>query len=293
MTKTTWNLINSRLGHAERKGEEFAQVAHRSGVPLDPFALARSEHPLLKFTLGDFRDAFDGQLEYHRKQNRFLLFLNTKYDTGQSPGEHHPRTRFSMGHELAHYFLEPHRAYLIRGGKSHGSESEFKSDALVEREADAFAAGLLMPSFLFSPRVNKTEPDFDVIQEVASDFQTSILSTAIRTVQLSHFPCGLACIRQSSLAWMFCSNSLIEAGCYPGERGSLPPETALMAWKEAEGGGLTNRTKEGVVGDWFRTYDATSRESIFVYEHYFSIPVMNSLLVLLTLDEDDLAQEED
>ncbi|QDU57528.1 ImmA/IrrE family metallo-endopeptidase [Aeoliella mucimassa] len=293
MTKTTWNLINSRLGHAERKGEEVAEVAHQNGLPIDPFAIARSEHPLLKFTLGDFHDAFDGQLEYHRKHNRFLIFLNTKYDIGQFPGEHHPRTRFSMGHELAHYYLEPHRAYLIGGGNSHGSESEFKSDELVEREADAFAAGLLMPNWLFSPRVNKTEPSFDLIQQVASEFQTSMLSTAIRTVQLSHFPCGLACVRQSSLAWMFCSTPLIEAGCYPGERGSNLPETALLAWKEHENGNLSNRTKDGVVGDWFRTYDATSLESTYVCEHYFSIPVMNSLLVLLTVDEDDLADEEE
>ena len=288
MTKKTWNLINSRLAHAERIGEEYAGVAHDASLPVDPFAIARSEHPLLKFTTGNFHDAFDGQLEYHRKQNRFLLFLNTKYDTDLSPGEHHPRTRFSMAHELGHYFLEPHRAYLMGGGKSHGSESEFKSDTLVEQEADSFAAGLLMPSRLFSPQVNKTEPTFDTIRDAASVFETSILSTAIRTVQLSHFPCGLACIRQSSLAWMFCSAPLIETGCYPGERGAGLTSTAMQAWKQSELGGLSMQSKEGTVADWFRTYDAEGLESISVLEHYFPIPVMSSLLILLTLDEDDL-----
>jgi len=288
MTKTTWNLIDSRLRHAERIGEEYAAIAHTAGLPIDPFSIARSEHPLLNLISDDFRDAFDGQLEYHRKKNRFLLFLNTKYDANLGPDEHHPRTRFSLAHELAHYFLEPHRAYLMGNGNSHSSESEFKSYSVIEREADAFAAGLLMPSRLFSPKVNKQEPSFELIREVAVDFETSILSTAIRTVQLSHFPCGLACIRQSSLAWMFCSTPLIEAGCYPAERDNMPPATATATWKNLEGDGLS--THEGRVGEWFRTYDTEDRESTFVTEQYFPIPVMNSLLALLTLNEDDLIE---
>ena len=288
MTKTTWNLINSRIGYAERKGEEYAAVAHRGDLPIDPFAVARSENPLLKFTTGDFGDAFDGQLEYHRKQNRFLLFLNTKYNSDLAPGDHHPRTRFSMGHELAHYYLDSHRAYLMGGGESHGSESEFKSDAIFEREADAFAAGLLMPSRLFSSVVNKTEPTFDTICDAASVFETSILSTAIRTAQLSHFPCGLACIRQSSLAWMFCSAPLIEAGCYPGDRGTGLPTTAMQAWKESEMRGLSTQPKVSKVADWFRTFGDNQLAQVYVEEHYFSIPIMENMLVLLTIGEDNL-----
>jgi len=289
MKKTTWNLINSRLGHAERLGEDYANVASNDDLPIDPFGVAQSESPLLKYTTGDFRDAFDGQLEYHRKQNRFLLFLNTKYDAKQFSGEHHPRTRFSMAHELAHYYLPPHRAYLMSGGNSHMSKSEFTSDAIVEREADSFAAGLLMPSKLFSPKVNRAEPNFDIICQVASECQTSILSTAIRTVRLSHFPCGLACIQQSQVAWMFCSDSLIDAGCYPGERGCSVPLHTADAWKELEQGRTSTTPKEATVADWFRTYDSDSHDSTVVIEHYFPIPILNSLLVLLTIDEDDLS----
>ncbi len=87
-------------------------------------------------------------MEYHRSRNRFLLLYNTKYDAYLLPGQHHPRTRFSIAHELGHYFLEPHRAYLRRTGKSHPSKGEFLSDRTIEMEADAFAAGLLMPSAL-------------------------------------------------------------------------------------------------------------------------------------------------
>ncbi len=58
---------------------------------------------MLLLRSGDYRSKFDGQIEYHRANNRFLLFYNTKYDDPQT-GEHHPRTRFSFGHELGHYF---------------------------------------------------------------------------------------------------------------------------------------------------------------------------------------------
>ena len=62
-------------------------------------------------------------------------------------GRHHPRTRFSICHELGHYFIERHHDDLVNGEPPHGSSGEFKNGvAEGEREADAFASSLLLPT---------------------------------------------------------------------------------------------------------------------------------------------------
>lgn len=75
--------------------------------PIDPLAVVRSERRLIKARGGILGNRYDGKLEYDRSRNLFLLFFNTKYDV--VPGLHHPRTRFSIAHELGHYFIEHHR----------------------------------------------------------------------------------------------------------------------------------------------------------------------------------------
>lgn len=290
---TTWKQIEARLRSANNLGEEISELHGEGTLPVNPFLIARSERPLLKLMTEDFRDAFDGQLEYHKNHNRFILFLNTKYDAGLPNHQHHPRTRFSLRHELGHYFLDSHRGYLMGVGKSHGSTREFRTGQLVEREADAFAAGLLMPSRLARPIINQAEPSIDRILNTADRFQTSVVSTAIRTVQLSDFPCGIVGIRNGQIAWTFPSQALIDAGCYPGERGGDLTANAAEQWERFRIGISDRDTCEGRVRDWFRTYDREHLELIYLTEAYFPVPVMDTLLVLLTLDESDLFEEDD
>lgn len=294
MTQTmTWKLINARIRKAEETGEEYASLQGISEPPVDPFELAESESPLLKVLTGDFQDAFDGQLECHGARKRFLLFLNTKYDMTLRAGKHHPRTRFSLAHELAHYFLESHRAFLMGGGTAHGSRSEYRSEPIVEREADAFASGLLMPRHLIRRFVNQDELSFERIGDLAKHFETSVVSTAIRSVHVSHFPCAIAGIREGSVKWCFLSESLIDAGCYPGDREILSSSTARTRWEEFRLGTFTQCESDGHIGEWFCTYDKEHLNRIYLSEEYLAVPVMETLLVLLTIAEDDLFEEED
>jgi hypothetical protein len=261
-------------------------------APIDPARVADSESPILIVKSGDYRDRFDGQLEYHRGKNRFLLFYNTKY--GRPPsGERHPRTRFSFAHELGHYFIERHRAYLMRGAPPHGSKSEFLLDVTLEREADAFASGLLMPAQLMRREVNQGELTLQRLEGIADTFNTSLLSTTIRGVQLSDFPCAVVAARDACVAWSFLSPSLKEAGCYPLPAGSPLPSSGKRLWDELTKGSRPPYQRDGMLTEWFRTYDKEDLFGVLVHLEATWISSMETFLMLLTADENDLIVQEE
>jgi hypothetical protein len=283
-----WLAENQLLEKAVKHAGEILGVFGVRTVPVDPFDLAQNEEKRLQVILGDFRGRFDGQLEYHRSRGRFLMFVNTKYDTRLAPGLHHPRTRFSAAHELAHFYLDRHRTYLMKGGQPHGSKNEFTADPNVEREADAFAAGLLMPERLFAPRVNEDPLTLARVEELAADFETSLVSTAIRAILVSHFPCAVIGVRDGWVAWQFLSESLIKAGCYPHPRGLVQSPTALQCWRAFVTGTTVRATNEQYAKFWFQTYERTRLQRLPVTEHFLPVPVMDTLIILLTIPEDEL-----
>ena len=256
--------------------------------PIDPFAIALDESPFLKVGGRDFGERFDGKLRYDSAKRRFGLMYNTKYDAGLPPGEHNPRTRFSVAHELGHYFIEHHHAYYTHGGKTHASINEFRSGVTIEREADAFAASLLLPSHLVSPIINRQQLSIEKIHEIAREFQTSRLSTAIRCVQLSHFHSAIAGIREGAIAWMFPSSALKDSKIY--RRSGHLPEGAYQPWFEFNMGNGKPLQRDGHATDWFAVYDERLEDQ-YVTEAYLPVKKLGTLLVLLTFDEQAMFPE--
>jgi len=290
MTAMTWK---AEQWAQEKAGQQAEGIVHRMGLsyPIEPLKVAKEEYPLLRAGGRDFADRFDGKLRYVSDKRCFVLMYNTKYDLGYRPGTHHPRTCFSIAHELGHYFIEHHHAYLTHGGNSHASINEFRSKIKIEREADAFAASLLLPSHLAKPIINAGELSVSRLEAIADQFQTSLVSTAIRSVQLSHFPCALAGIRERSIAWMFPSEPLIEAGIYPNK--GMLPRNAQESWATFQVGVSSQSENEGQVLDWFNTYEKDELGRVHVTEEYIPVPRMGTLLVLLTMDEGDVFCETD
>jgi hypothetical protein len=276
----------------DERAEEIIEALKITSPPVDPLAIVRSEAPLLLAIGDDFKNRFDGELRYHPKKNRFILFYNTKYDVGRTGL--HPRTRFSIAHELGHYFIERHHSYLFHRGRPHPSKGEFADERQIEREADTFAASLLMPSRMMG-RLLDGEPTFAKVRRLADTFQTSVVSTAIRCVQLSDFPCALAAVRDSSVAWMVASQPLIKGGCYPRSKLPLASRTSRERWLTFQAGGDPAGSKDALVEHWFETYEREGLDDIVLSEEYQAVRSMGTMLVLLTLDEDDLfpADEEE
>jgi hypothetical protein len=162
---------------------------------------------------------------------------------------------------------------------------------VIEKEADAFAASLLLPTHLVRPIINQNNLSLGAIDRIAGDFGTSRVSTAIRSVQLSHFPCAVAGIRNGAVAWMFPSEPLIEAGIYPN-RGVMP-DNARAPWDRCQMGMPGDWKDDGQVRDWFKTYDRAHYEEVYVQEEYISVSSMGTLLVLLTIDESEIFSDDD
>lgn len=291
-SKLEWKATETRLQRVRESAEEIVDRMQLP-APVDPLIIAADEKAMLRVKGGDFRNRFDGQLEYHPTKRRFVLFYNTKYDSGLPPGKHHTRTRFSIGHELGHYFIENHRAHFLKGGNTHPSRGEFISDVVMERDADVFASALLIPTRLAGPIVNEEELSITRVEEIASCFETSLVSTMLRCVQLSDYPCAVVGVQDGAIAWSFCSQALIEAGLYPPERGATGSPECIDQWSAYQSGIAKKTRGSAFARQWFRTYDRDYLESIHVDEYYLPVYSMKTLLVLLSMPADEIPQNDD
>jgi len=153
--------------------------------PVNPFHIAREEGIILK---PGICPGYDGRLEYIPNRARWILF----YATGD---ESDPRTRFTIAHELGHYYIEEH-ANIIRAGQPHASHiDELGQRQRREEEANEFASDLLMPESLFGRAI--TDVAFDVLDRLCGMFGTSRASTARKMVQLTNHALSIVFIRDS------------------------------------------------------------------------------------------------
>ena len=155
--------------------EELAEFVAESTFPnsrIEPEQIA--DRLAVTYNYGHYENAFDGLLQYY--ENTFHIFGNL--DRVYSSRD--PRARFTFSHELGHYFIDEHRNALIGDVGPHASFTDYQSDNPAEREADSFAAALLMPTKRFNSAVKKRPPSMQSIRELAEQFGTSYSSTAIR-----------------------------------------------------------------------------------------------------------------
>jgi len=120
-----------------------------------------------------------------------------------------------------------------------------------------------------------------------------VTSTARRSIELSDFPCALIGVREGRVAFTFHSRALIEGGCYPRPRGSELPPAARPKWKGFLDGAVSGEIGQAFARDWCQTYDNDRASDASVEEYYYGVPSMQTLLVLLTVPEEDLFPDTD
>ena len=188
---------------------EIAELAeavadeHCPKVPIDPEAIAAAKGITLSF--GNYGEAFDGMLEH--AGGRFHVFCNVDRVGPRDA----PRARFTLAHELGHYYIDEHRNALLAGrAPAHGSQCDHESPILAEREADHFAANLLMPAGRFAPKAKAATPGLEGVLRLAGAFGTSLTSTAIRYAACDPLPCAAIKWDWSGAAWKVLSSGAFQ-----------------------------------------------------------------------------------
>ncbi len=165
-----------RVTLAKRKAEAFLREEGIEALPVDPFAIASSRDIVVK-PKPDATEGVSGMLLRHGDVFGILYATHIQSEGFQ---------RFSIAHELGHYFLDGHIDYVLpKGSQVHASHAGFVSGDPYELEADNFAAGLLMPERPFKRSLEKCEPGTSTVESMANLCRTSLTATAIRYAELT------------------------------------------------------------------------------------------------------------
>jgi IrrE N-terminal-like domain len=214
---------------------------------IEPSRIAQNKGITVSF--GPYEDAFDGLLEY--KGGRFHIYCNLdRVETSDSP-----RARFTLAHELGHFYIDEHRNALREGqAPPHPSLCEYESKNPAEQEADLFASNLLFPRLRFTALAKTLGAGIPGIVQLARQFGASITSTAIRYASLGIRPCSVIKWSTSGYAWKWLSAGTREAGFRKTiERISdIPPGSATARALAAESLPAAGHFQNGTTaGFWF------------------------------------------
>lgn len=164
-----------RLRLAKQRGEALLAEEGITSLAVDPFELAE-RHGIVVQAKPDVAVGVSGMLLRHGNSFGILYATDIPSDGFQ---------RFSVAHELGHYFLEGHIDHVLPNDGVHASHAGFSSADPYEQEADSFAVGLLMPSGAFKRLFRQADLGLADIESAALTCKTSLTATAIRYAELT------------------------------------------------------------------------------------------------------------
>lgn len=218
----------------------------------------------------NYGERFDGRIEYIRDKKIFILY---------HPIVITPRVRFSIAHELGHFYIPEHRNLLLVG-KSHNSNSGFISDKRLEREADEFASYLLIPqTYLEKLLRQKKFLTLKDLLELSNQFQASATAMAIRYVNMTPDPCAIILSKDGQQMFYWPSEEMDYRGFkWRGSR-SIPPNTATSEAAKNQGSGkVFENKKESDSSVWF----SNRKRECELWEEAFPLGYTGLVLTMLS-----------
>lgn len=164
--------------------------------------------------------------------------------------------RFTIAHELGHYFIPGHAEQLFPNGNGlHQSRTAFTSDDILERQADHFASALLMPESLFRHAMNRCGQGASAIQTLAAQCKTSLTATAIRYAKFTDDAVAIIVSTGERIDYCFMSDSIRELkGITWIRKGdAVPGGTSTAEFNDDPDNISEARTVEGAsyLDEWF------------------------------------------
>lgn len=275
-----------RLMIARRTAEAFLKEEGITTLPVDPFAIARSRDIEVQGK-PESQGGVSGMLLRHG--NNFGIIYATHI---QNEGFQ----RFSVSHELGHYFLEGHIDQILQNDV-HVSHAGFVTADPHELEADHFAAGLLMPEEPFRKAMDELDQGLDAIETLAAQCITSLTATAIRYAELTRKAAAVIVSTGDAIDYCFMSDAMK----------SLPKLTWLRKGTRLPTGSATARlaatpeqvragarvTDEIDVRDWLggTISQAVSEESVGLGAYGKVLTVLTSSNI--GQEDDDIDEDDD
>jgi len=133
---------------------------------------------------GHYKNYFLGELVHTSRRFYIHLNLDQLHDAEST------RARFTIAHELGHFFIENHKAKLKKGiSLSEMSDNDGVVVKQIEREADHFASCLLMPRKHFLKKASRMNTDLTTMIGLSKQYDTSLESTALYYISLNIANC--------------------------------------------------------------------------------------------------------
>lgn len=277
-----------RLTLARQRGERIAQEHGFTTFPVDPFKIAEANEIVV--------EAKDPE---HEGVSGCIIFNDD--GVGIIYGTHirsEGFQRFTVAHELGHYFLDGHPEEIMKTSRAHFSKAGFtQGHNRIEIEADHFAAGLLMPARLTRASLSKAPVGLAGVQYLANDAEVSLTAAAIRTAECASYPVAVIVSRGGQVAYGFLSEGFKRLGRLRFLRkGDLLPETLTRIFNADTDRVWRGQTACGAttLGAWF---NAPSRveldeEVIGLGKYGYTLTVLSSEAMPDDPDEQEDEEQE-
>jgi hypothetical protein len=173
------------------RGPVFARtLIDELGGPRDPEAIASELHLEVREVESS---GFDGALVRPINLPIGTILLR---DSIREPG----RKAFTIAHEIGHFVLPGHeQAQLVCSTEDIGNWSDQTKE--LEREADEFAAELLMPSPVVQPIVQTALPSLSLIEKIADVCKSSLSAAAWRYCDVTSQRCAVVWSTRGVVSW--------------------------------------------------------------------------------------------
>ncbi|MBI3098418.1 MAG: ImmA/IrrE family metallo-endopeptidase [Planctomycetes bacterium] len=263
---------------AEHRAQEVLEDLGMASLPICPFEVARRREIVVRES-ALAKPGFAGCLV--RGGDNFGILYSPHI---QNEGF----IRFTIAHELGHYFLDGHPDIIFRNGQSqHFSRMGFGKKESHEKEADFFASGLLMPEHLFRPAMVEAGVGFLAVQALSLLCRASLLATAIRYATYSDDP--VAVIVSSGSVIDYCVSSDCMKGRswrwnIGGER--LPTQSSTLAFNQNPEDGVESTS---TLDAWFEGAPAIEivEHVTFLGSYGKTLTILHSEEALPDPDDDD------
>ena len=261
-----------RLGWARQCGERKAKEHGFEAFPVDPFKIAAAEDIHVESKPAD-RPGVSGGIIFADAGTAIFYATNIRSAGFQ---------RFTVAHELGHYFLDGHPEEIQKTSPLHVSRAGFtQGDNSIEIEADHFASGLLLPTRLVKQSLLRAQIGLEGIQELAEHSECSLTASAIRAAQCGPHPMAVVVSRGDRICYGFLSDGFkqLRPRAFPRKDDPLP-FTATREFNRDPANVETGRrvTSETTLAEWFDGLASVSldEEIIGLGKYGFTLTVFSS-----------------